>query len=92
MSSILVTGGAGYIGSHMTYALLDRDERVIVLDNLSTGIADLVSPEAEFVLGDIGDIRLVRSVIRRFDIGAVIHFAGSIGLVKTSAFSGRACQ
>ncbi len=85
MSSILVTGGAGYIGSHMTYALLDRDERVIVLDNLSTGIADLVSPEAEFVLGDIGDIRLVRSVIRRFDIGAVIHFAGSIVVPESVA-------
>ncbi len=78
MASVLVTGGAGYIGSHMTYALLDRDERVIILDNLSTGVAELVSPDAVFVLGDVGDVRLVRSIIQRFDIDAVIHFAGSI--------------
>jgi UDP-glucose 4-epimerase len=85
MASVLVTGGAGYIGSHMTYALLDRGESVIVLDNLSTGVRELVSPEAEFVLGDVGDRRLVSSVLRRFEVDAVIHFAGSIVVPESVA-------
>jgi UDP-glucose 4-epimerase len=76
--SILVTGGAGYIGSHMTYALLDRGERVVVLDNLSTGVRGLVSEKAEFVLGEISDRQLVRELIRKHSIEAVIHFAGSV--------------
>ena len=54
--SVLVTGGAGYIGSHMTYALLDRGEKVVVLDNLSTGNRSLVGEKAVLVEGDAGDI------------------------------------
>jgi UDP-glucose 4-epimerase len=76
--AVLVTGGAGYIGSHMTYALLDRGERVVVLDNLSTGVRSLIAPEAEFVEGDVADQALVRQILRKHDIDAVIHFAGSI--------------
>ena len=53
--TVLVTGGAGYIGSHMTYALLDRGEKVVVLDNLSTGSRSSVAKGAEFVEGDISD-------------------------------------
>ena len=78
MPAILVTGGAGYIGSHMTYALLDQGERVVVLDNLSTGVRSLVAPGAEFVEGDVADQPLVREVLRKHAIEAVIHFAGSI--------------
>ena len=78
MPSVLVTGGAGYIGSHMTYALLDRGERVVVLDNLSTGVRSLVAPGAEFVEGDVADQHLVRGLLREHSIDAVIHFAGSI--------------
>jgi len=78
MSAILVTGGAGYIGSHMTYALLDRGERVVVLDNLSTGVRGLVAEDATFVEGNVGDGTLVREVIKKHCIEAVIHFAGSI--------------
>lgn len=75
--TILVTGGAGYIGSHMTYELLDRGEAVVVLDNLVTGIRSLVSERVEFVEGDVSDRQLVRTLISRRGVNAVIHFAGS---------------
>ena len=78
MSNVLVTGGAGYIGSHTVYALLDRGENVVVLDNLSTGIRALVSEKADFVSGDVADRALLRRVLGEKSIDAVIHFAGSI--------------
>jgi UDP-glucose 4-epimerase len=74
----LVTGGAGYIGSHTVYALLGRGEKVVVLDDLSTGVRAQVGQEATFVGGDVGDRTLVERVIRDHGIDAVIHFAGSI--------------
>ena len=76
--TVLVTGGAGYIGSHMTYGLIDRGEAVVVLDNLSTGTRGLVSEKASFVEGEAGDMSLLRRVISDFNVDAVIHFAGSI--------------
>lgn len=76
--TVLVTGGAGYIGSHMTYALADAGERVVVLDNLSTGVRANVASDATFVQGDVGDGALVCRLIAEHDIDAVIHFAGSI--------------
>jgi len=76
--SVLVTGGAGYIGSHATYALTDRGDDVVVLDNLSTGTRGLVSERAMFVEGEAGDGALVRAVIDKHRVDAVIHFAGSI--------------
>ena len=76
--AVLVTGGAGYIGSHMTYALLDRGETVVVLDNLSTGVRGLVSEKAAFVAGEVGDVALVKKIIADFKVDAVVHFAGSI--------------
>jgi UDP-glucose 4-epimerase len=74
----LVTGGAGYIGSHTVYALLDRGEKVVVLDDLSTGVRAQVGQAAAFVGGDVGDRVLVERVIRDHGIDAVVHFAGSI--------------
>ena len=76
--TVLVTGGAGYIGSHMTYGLLDRGEAVVVLDNLSTGVRGLVSEKASFVEGEAGNTEFVRRVISDHNVDAVIHFAGSI--------------
>jgi UDP-glucose 4-epimerase len=76
--SVLVTGGAGYIGSHMVLELVDAGERVVVVDNLSTGFKWAVAPQAELVVGDVGDDDLVRAVIRRHNVSAIIHFAGSI--------------
>jgi len=76
--TILVTGGAGYIGSHMVLELLDSGESVVVLDNLSTGFRWAVPPNATLVVGDIGDQELVRSIVRKHGVKAIIHFAGSI--------------
>lgn len=76
--SVLVTGGAGYIGSHMTYGLLDRGQDVVVLDNLSTGVRGLVPTEAHFVEGDVADQNLVRRLIKDRKVDSVIHFAGSV--------------
>jgi len=75
---VLATGGAGYIGSHVVYALLDRGYRVVVLDNLSTGERDLVADDAIFVEGDVGDRRLVQSLLDEHACRAVLHFAAAI--------------
>lgn len=75
---VLVTGGAGYIGSHMVLGLLDAGEEVVVLDNLTTGFRWAVPEGARFVAGDTGDQRLVSKLIAAHRIDAIIHFAGSI--------------
>jgi UDP-glucose 4-epimerase len=71
---ILVTGGAGYIGSHVVLQLVAAGEQVIVLDNLSTGFENAVIG-AELVTGDTGDQELVGRILREHDIDAVMHFA-----------------
>ena len=76
--AILVTGGAGYIGSHMVLELIDAGKKVVVLDNLSTGFRWAVAPQAAFALGDVGDQDLVMRLVRQHDVSAIIHFAGSI--------------
>ncbi|MHB2265364.1 UDP-glucose 4-epimerase GalE [Aliihoeflea sp. PC F10.4] len=76
--AVLVTGGAGYIGSHMVWRLLDQGEDVVVIDRLSTGFDWAVPAEAEFVVGDIGDQPLVEETIARRKVDAIIHFAGSV--------------
>ena len=83
--SILVTGGAGYIGSHMVYELVDAGETVVVLDNLTTGFHWAVPGEAKLVVGDIGDEALVNETVRRHNIEAIIHFAGSIVVPESVA-------
>jgi UDP-glucose 4-epimerase len=73
-----VTGGAGYIGGHMTLGLLDAGERVVVLDDLSTGF-DWAAPDAaRLVVGDIGDADLVSQLIEEHEIDAIAHFAAKI--------------
>lgn len=76
--AILVSGGAGYIGSHMVLELLDRGETVVVLDDLSTGFWSAVPGEAIFVQGDMGDQALVESVIADHGISEIAHFAAKI--------------
>ena len=76
--SVLVTGGAGYIGSHMVLDLLDGGEKVVVVDNLSTGVIWALPALANLFNGDIGDQNLIERVIREHSVDAVIHFAGSI--------------
>lgn len=75
--AILVTGGAGYIGSHTVVELLSRGERVVVVDNLRTGHRSAVSSEARFYEGDIRDAALLDRVFEENGIEAVIHFAAS---------------
>ncbi|SFS01027.1 UDP-glucose 4-epimerase GalE [Sphingomonas jatrophae] len=76
--TVLVTGGAGYIGSHAVLALGDAGWRVVVLDNLVTGFREAVDPRATFVEGAIEDMALVAQVIAEHGIGAIMHFAGSV--------------
>jgi UDP-glucose 4-epimerase len=72
--SVLVTGGAGYIGSHVVRQLVERGERVVVLDNLGTGFREAVI-DAPLVVGDVGDRALVDAVLAEHDVGTVMHFA-----------------
>lgn len=76
--SVLVTGGAGYIGSHMVLELLDAGEDVVVIDNLSTGFDWAVDKRATLVVADIANVELVKDTIRSRRVNAIIHFAGSI--------------
>ena len=76
--TVLVTGGAGYIGSHMLYALLAAGERVIVLDNLSTGFDWAVAAGVPLVVGETGDQNLVSTIIKEHEVESIIHFAASI--------------
>lgn len=82
---ILVTGGAGYIGSHIALALLDRGTRVLVLDNLSTGNRWLVPDGAVFAEGDCADTALVARLVADHGIAAVIHCAGVISVPESVA-------
>jgi UDP-glucose 4-epimerase len=74
----LVTGGAGYIGSHMTLELLDAGNSVVVVDDLSTGLAAAVPQAAQFVRADVADQGLLRRLIVDSGVEAILHFAGSI--------------
>ncbi|MGB8818260.1 MAG: UDP-glucose 4-epimerase GalE [Rhizobiaceae bacterium] len=76
--AVLVTGGAGYIGSHMVWRLLDAGETVLVADRLTTGFDWAVAPEAKLEVGDIGDARFLDRIFGSYAIEAIIHFAGSI--------------
>src|SRR5579862_7808715 len=73
---ILITGGAGYIGSHVLLHLQARGERAVALDNLTTGFRQAVR-DAPLIVGDVGDRELVTRVLREHDIDTVMHFAAS---------------
>src|ERR1700736_491991 len=83
--TVLVTGGAGYIGSHMALELLDGGEDVVVLDNLSTGFRWSVPAEAQFVEGDIGDQALIARLVDQNAIDAIVHFAAKIVVPESVA-------
>jgi UDP-glucose 4-epimerase len=76
--TILVTGGAGYIGSHMVHMLADAGERVVVLDNLSTGFEWAMPKGVPLVVGETGDQLRVAALIAEHRVNAIIHFAASI--------------
>ena len=83
--SVLVTGGAGYIGSHMAHRLCDAGETVVVLDNLTTGFDWAIPATAQLVKGDVGDDALVAQIIEDHGIEAIVHFAGSIVVPESVA-------
>lgn len=82
---ILLTGGAGYIGSHIALALVDRGDPVVILDNLSTGNRRVVPPAAVFIEGDCADATLVAQLVRDHGVDAVIHCAGRISVPESVA-------
>ena len=81
--NVLVTGGAGYLGSQTVRALLRSGHRVVVLDNLSTGHRRATPPQAEFAYGDVGDESLVTHILQQNKIQAVMHFAGLIEVCES---------
>ena len=76
--TVLVTGGAGYIGSHFVYALAEAGESVVVIDNLSTGFSDFVPGGVPLIVGDAGDESLVERTIADYGADSIVHFAGSV--------------
>lgn len=76
--TVLVTGGAGYIGAHIARQLINAGHRVLVIDNLSTGKIDNIAPQAKFIEGDLGDINLLRDVFASEKIDVVMHLAALI--------------
>lgn len=76
--TVMVTGGAGYIGSHAVLALLDAGWNVVVVDNLVTGFDWAVDPRATLVVANVADDAKVRAAIRAHDVIAIMHFAGSV--------------
>ena len=90
--NVLVTGGAGYIGSHAVRLLLDRGHAVSVLDNLSHGHLKAVDQRASFVKGDTGDRALLINLLRQKKIEAVLHFAADIEVGESVVNPGKYYQ
>ncbi len=83
--AVLVTGGAGYIGGHMVLALLDAGEKVVVLDDLSTGFRSAVQHPAKLIVGDFGDVALLDNILSEHKIDAIAHFAAKIVVPESVA-------
>lgn len=81
--SVLVTGGAGYVGSNTALALLEQGHRVIILDDLSTSDGTLIPPDAIFIRGDVADSRLLQTIVGDIGCDAVMHFAASISVAES---------
>lgn len=78
--NILITGGAGYIGSHIVEKLVKNNSKVFILDNLVTGHKKLINEKAKFIKGDIGDLTKVRNIIIKNDIKSIIHLAAHLNV------------
>lgn len=83
--TILVTGGAGFIGSTIVDRLVSKGENVVVLDNLSTGEKKYINKNAQFIKGDITDTKKLHSVFKKYNFDAVLHIAGSASTINSFA-------
>lgn len=83
--TVLVSGGAGYIGSHMVLELRDRGENVVVVDNLSTGVRGAVPEDVDLLVADIGDVETMLSILRTRKVRSVIHFAARLVVPESVA-------
>jgi UDP-glucose 4-epimerase len=83
MNKILLTGGAGYIGSHVTEQLVKSKIDVVILDNLKTGYKSLINKKAKFIKGDISNIKLLKKIIKNNNISTIIHLAGLIDVIES---------
>ena len=83
MNNILVTGGAGYIGSHVVEKLEKTHSNIIIIDNLKTGFKRLINKKAEFIKGDINNIKLVKKIINKKKINTIIHLAGLVDSIES---------
>lgn len=81
--SVLITGGAGYIGSHAVLAFREAGYPVVVLDNLSSGRRAAVAKDVPFVRGDVGDRTVLDKTFRKHKVASVVHFAGSIEVAES---------
>jgi UDP-glucose 4-epimerase len=82
---VLVTGGGGFIGSHMVWELVGRGEKVTVLDDLSSGFDWAVAPNADLIVGDVGDRVVLNRIMQTRQIDTVMHFAGSVVVPESVA-------
>jgi UDP-glucose 4-epimerase len=78
--NILISGGAGYIGSHIAEQLIDRKYDVIILDNLTTGHKRLINQKTHFIKGNINNKKLVNSIIKQYNIQTIIHLAAYLNV------------
>src|SRR5688572_11979235 len=85
MGAILITGGAGYIGSHAAYAFLDAGREVAVLDDLSTGVRANLPAHVPFYRGCVSDRGLVTDIVARHGVEGALHFAGSVVVPESVA-------
>ena len=83
MKNILITGGAGYIGSHVIEKLIKRKKKVFIVDNLSSGYKKLINKKAKFYKSDINHLKIIKKIIKKNKIDAVIHLAASISVTDS---------
>ena len=83
MKNILITGGAGYIGSHVIEKLIKRKKKVFIVDNLSSGYKKLINKKAKFYKSDINHLKKIKKIIKKNKIDAVIHLAASISVTDS---------
>jgi len=76
--TVMVTGGAGYIGSHMVWELLDHGENVLVVDNLVTGFEWSIPEGVTFIKADVGDQEVMEHILLEHNVDSIVHFAGSV--------------